>query len=342
MHGTRVRLLGMVAAALVAVAPVQEVAAHGPSRGEAPRVSTLVRFSSPGCTFGCGSGSTVGPDGALYVADGNGGRVLRVDPRTGAVSVYASGLPPTLDYVGIGGAMDVLFLGKAAYALVSVNGPDVGGPSPTGIYRVQPGGTPTLVADLGQWSIDHPPVPAFFIPSGVQYAMEAYRGGFLVTDGHHNRVLRVTLDGTISEVVAFGDVVPTGIEVRGGKVLITQAGPIPHLAENGRVLSVDVAGGTARQVASGARLLVDVEYGPGGLYALSQGSWDWPVLPDFEGFPATPGTGSIVKVGDDGTVTVVATGLDQPTSFEFIGRTAYVVTLSGEIQRVDLAGRGDG
>ena len=31
----------------------------------------------------------------------------------------------------------------------------------------------------------------FFVPTGVQYALEPYRGGFLVTDGHHNRVLRV-------------------------------------------------------------------------------------------------------------------------------------------------------
>ena len=33
-------------------------------------------------TGGCGSGSTIGPDGALYVTDGKAGRVLRVDPRS--------------------------------------------------------------------------------------------------------------------------------------------------------------------------------------------------------------------------------------------------------------------
>ena len=65
------------------------------------------------------------------------------------------------------------------------------------------------------FALDNPPEPAFFIPSGVQYAMEPYRGGFLVTDGHHNRVYRVTLDGTVSELIAFGDIVPTGLAVRG-------------------------------------------------------------------------------------------------------------------------------
>jgi hypothetical protein len=35
------------------------------------------------------------------------GRVLRVNPRNGHVSTFASGLPPINPAVGIGGAMDV-------------------------------------------------------------------------------------------------------------------------------------------------------------------------------------------------------------------------------------------
>jgi hypothetical protein len=42
-----------------------------------------------------------------------------------------------------------------------------------------------------------------------------------------------------------------------------------------------------------------------------------------------------VKVNPDGTFTVVLDGLNQPTSFEFIGNTAYVVTLTGEVWRID-------
>jgi hypothetical protein len=87
-----------------------------------------------------------------------------------------------------------------------------------------------------------------------------------------------------------------------------------------------------REVASGSRLLVDVEFGRGGrLYALSQGDF----LPgNPEGSPALPNTGALVKVNRDGTFTVVAEGLNQPTSLEFIGKTAYVVTLGGEIWRI--------
>jgi hypothetical protein len=85
--------------------------------------------------------------------------------------------------------------------------------------------------------------------------------------------------------------------------------------------------------ASGASLLVDVEFGRGrSLYALSQG--DFPVG-SVPGSPALPNTGALVKVTGDGTFTVITDGLNQPTSLEFIGNTAYVVTLGGEIWKIE-------
>ena len=83
------------------------------------------------------------------------------------------------------------------------------------------------------------------MPTGVQYAMQPFRGGFLVTDGHHNRVLWAGRDGALRELIAFGNIVPTGLEV------------------------------------------------------------------------------------------LAAAGLDRPTSMEVVGTTAYVVTIDGEIWRVD-------
>ena len=89
---------------------------------------------------------------------------------------------------------------------------------------------------------------------------------------------------------------------------------------------------TATEVASGARLLVDVEFGRGRtLYALSQGD----SVGGPAGSPALPNTGALVQVNRDGTFTVVVDGLNQPTSLEFIGNTAYVVTLAGEIWKID-------
>jgi hypothetical protein len=275
-----------------------------------------------------GAGSTVGPDGALYVTENAAGRVTRVDPRTGATTTYASGLPKLIPAAGFGGPVDIAFLGRTAYVLVTLVGPDVGGSDVVGIYRVDGPDRFTVVADIGAFSIANPPATDFFVPSGVQYALQASRGGFLVTDGHHNRVLRVTRHGQITVLRAFANIVPTGLEVRGRTIYMAEAGPVPHLPENGKVVAFRPRSTSVRDVASGSPLLVDVEFGRGGrLYALSQGVGSG----GPEGSPALPDTGATVKAGRDGTFTVVIDGLNQPTSLEFIGKTAYVVTLGGEI-----------
>ena len=281
------------------------------------------------------AGSTVGPDGALYVVDGVAGEILRVDRRTGRTTTFAGGLPKRV--AEIGGAMDIAFLHHTAYVLVTLVSPDVGGSGIDGIYRMDGRHRFKVVADIGAWSLAHPPVPAFFIPTGVQFALQPYRGALLVTDGHHNRVLRVTLDGRIAERIAFPNVVPTGLAVRGGTVYVAEAGPVPHVPASGRIVALEPRSSRATEVASGAPLLVDVEPGPGrSLYALSQGVFT-PGNP--EGSPADPGTGALERVDRDGTMRPVASGLDRPTSLEFVGDTAYVVTLAGEVWAIDCAAR---
>ena len=48
-----------------------------------------------------------------------------------------------------------------------------------------------------------------------------------------------------------------------------------------------------------------------------------------------PNTGSLVRVNEDGGFTVVADHLDRPTSLEFIGNTAYYVSLAGEVWKIE-------
>ena len=307
------------------------IAATGPSVASAPPPvaasdATLLVSGLEG-----GSGSTIGPGGALFVTEGLAGRISRVDPKTGTVSTFASGLPPSI--VGIGGAMDIAFIGSTAYVLVTLVGSDVGGSDVVGFYRVDGPDSFTVIADIGEFALAHPPDTPFFVPTGVQYAIETYRGGFLVSDGHHNRVLRVTLDGEVTELITFGNIVPTGLEVSGNTIYIAQAGPVPHLPETGKVVAVEPNKPTVTEVASGARLLVDVEFGRGQtLLALSQGVFT-PGNP--EGSPADPDTGSLVAINRDGTFTVLTEGLDRPTSLEVTGNTAYVVTFDGEIWKID-------
>jgi hypothetical protein len=300
--------------------------------GGGPQVTVLASGLSGG------SGSTLGPGGDLYVAEPLGHQVSRIDLGTGERTVVADCLPAQA-IADVGGVMDVAFLDGTMYALTAVVSEDVGGTGVTGIYRVEEDEC-AVVADIGQWNIDNPPPDdiEFFVGSGVPYAMHPYRGGFLVTDGHLNRVLHVTLDGEVREVLQLPNVVPTGLDREDGKVWLALAGPVPHLPKDGQVVSFGVDSPDPRLVASGGRLLVDVESGRhGSLYALAQG-----VFPEGAeaGAPALPDTGRLLRVDDD-EFDVVAGKLDRPTSLEIAGGKAYVVTLDGEVWSVDLDGHHD-
>src|SRR6266498_837810 len=305
----------MLTAAVIAMITPSAASASSPCQG--PTATRLV----------------TGLDGALYVTEGAVGRISRVDPETGEKTAFASGLPPAI--IGIGGAIDVAFIDNIAYVLVTlVNDPLFPTSDVDGIYRVDDPDSFTVVADIGAFNLANPPTIQFpyFIATGLQYALQTYRGGFLVADSHLNRVLRVTLDGEISVLIPFDNIVPTGLAVRGNTVYMAEAGPDPHLPQNGKVVSFGARSPTATEVASDVPFLLDVEFdGGGSLYALSHGVVD----PNIDPSNALPNTGALVKVNVDGTFTVIIDGLDRPTSLEFIGNTAYFVTLTGEIWKID-------
>ena len=94
------------------------------------------------------TGSTIGPDGALYVTDGTSGSVLRIDRRSGRVTTYATGLPPKALPGDIGGPVDVAFVGRTAYVLVTLVSGEITGMGPfgdpndkNGIYRIERDGS---------------------------------------------------------------------------------------------------------------------------------------------------------------------------------------------------------
>ena len=286
-------------------------------------------------------GSAVGPDGALYVTESDVGMIARVDPDNGTVTTFASGLPTSP--LAAGGVVDIAFVKRTAYVLVTIVGANFVAPLPgdatsVGIYRVDGPTSFTMVADIGKFSAANLPPPDFPIglKTGVQYALQPFRGGFLVTDGHHNRVLRVDRDGAISTLLQVGNIVPTGLEVRGNTIYMTEAGPVPHLPENGKVVTFSLESPTPTEIAHGQPLMVDVERGRGnGLFALSQGIGS-PGAPPAT--PAEPNTGKFLRVNDDGSFTVIKDGIDRPTSLKFIGNTAYVVTFAGEVWKFENVG----
>lgn len=325
------------AVAFAFVLPGTYVQAQAPSR-TAPVVTVL----NDTALSGFGSGSAIGPDGALYVTNGSKGTLVRVDPATGSAKVVGRGLPRKV--IDIGGGMDVAFRGNSAFVLVSLAGVDVGGPDVVmGIYRLKRDGTFSVFADTGSWSAAHPPKdPDWFVPQGVQYSMEMWRQGFLIADAHHGRVLRVGRTGRIHELVAFGstDRVPLGLEVVDGKVLLSTAGPIPHVPATSKLNrispsgSVRVVGRWASGYSGTRGLAIDVEHDNGQLYGLLQGYWNLDPTPENEGFPAARNTGEIVVVQPDGTFRTVVRGLDRPTSLELVDGVGYAVTITGKILRI--------
>jgi sugar lactone lactonase YvrE len=318
-------IAGLIASPLLVASPAS---AHDTwdGRGE-PEAELLVD------DLGGGNGSTIGPDGALYVAVGTEGTIVRVDPRNGHTRTFAEDLPlPAGPY---GGVVDVVFRGHTAYALVSLVDKEVGGDSQNGIYRIDDRDDHTLIANLSKFNRKHLP-EVYDLKSGNPFAIEAIDKGFLVTDGNHNRLLKVSKHGHVRELVAFDNVVPTGLEVTHKKIYVAQAGPVPHNPEDGRVISLKRWNLHEREVASGYPLLVDVEKGKcGRLYALSNGQHQEDAGPAM---PAEPDTGALLRVRGNGTLSVVVDELDRPTSVEFIHNTAFVTTLDGEIWRVEHVG----
>src|SRR5438552_12342594 len=133
----------LLAAALMAILTPSVASAVPPCEG--PTATRLVT-GLQGAT-----GSTIGPDGALYVTEGAVGRISRVDPLTGEVTTFASGLPRAI--IGIGGAIDVAFIDNIAYVLVTLVGSQFGTSDVVGIYRVGGPHRFTVLADIGAFNL---------------------------------------------------------------------------------------------------------------------------------------------------------------------------------------------
>lgn len=351
-----------IACAGLAIGTGASAQAPGPSAGTV-LVSGLIQPK----------GIEVGPDGALYVAEsGNGGdievelgegdeaatffsgytgRISRIDPETGARTTVVDGLPsnafPPEEPGGEGeavGPADVAFVAGNLYYLQTHAGEVYGTPDfTTGIYRVDDDGDVTLVADIFAFNAANP-VDAITSgaqpdvePGGNPYSMDVHNGVFYVVDGNHNRLMRVTTGGTITEIVEFPNhPVSTGIDFSAtGVAYVGLLGQGPFAPDDGKVVSVNLSGGAITDRASGVSMITDVEFGSDGqLYALSFNDTTAGEFPAFGPF-----TGSIQTVNADGTMSPLVTGLSFATHMTFDDDTAYVVnwgvTSQGEVVKIE-------
>jgi len=288
-------------------------------------------------------GFTWGPDGALYVAlGGSGGSTAATEDSpagkilgpfgggsTGAVAridngcpvAVATGLPSTKDAMGeVLGAEDVAFLGGQLYVSSDGGGPAHGNPnSPSGVYKVNPDGTTTLVADLSAWLRANPvkTVPGDYDPDADGYRMVADEaaGALWVLEPNSGGVLSVKPDGTITRIadLSEGHPVPSAIALdpKGG-VFIGNLTAVPFPDGTAKVIHV-AADGTVTDAWTGLTTVTGLAVGPDGtLYAAEMSTGNLPA-PPFLNFAA----GKVVHQTGPSTSEDVATGLMLPIALGF-------------------------
>ena len=105
------------------------------------------------------------------------------------------------------GPAAVAFLGDDLYVLEDANAMAYRRNSgqPDGVYRVNPDGSLTLVADTAAWISANPTVykPADYNPEGELYDMVTVGNALWVTESNNGQVLKIELDGEIDRVADF-------------------------------------------------------------------------------------------------------------------------------------------
>jgi hypothetical protein len=297
-----------------------------------------------------------GPDGNLYVAEGGlggndstvgqcdqvvppvgpytgstndpvrGGRISKITPA-GVISQVVTGLPSSqtqpLPGPLVSGVADVAFLHGKLYGLLAGAGCSHGVATvPNGVFRVNSGGTWTMVADLSAFVKAHPvahPNPPDFEPDETWYSMVAAKGALYVVGPNHGEVDRVNPStGGISRLVdvsaKYGHIVPTAI-ARHGVFYLGNLGLFDPPAGDEHVYQLN-PNGHIRIRASGLEKVLALAFHGGKLYALEMST---------SGGAPVPGTGAIVRVRAGHVAKTVVSGLTLPTGMT-IGRdgTFYV------------------
>lgn len=344
----------MIHRLVVAIVLVSSLVLASGARAATPTVAVVASgLTNP-------KGFAWGPDGTLYVAEADhtglpGGPKVEPVPATPATA--APGAQPTVPGIGVAhagsttgavvriaggcpvvvaggfpsatnpdlgwslGVAAVAFLGGRLYALVDGGGAATENPDlPNGVYKVNPDGTKTVVADLSAWlrahevAQPHPPLT----PDGEPFGMVAGTDALWVTESNHEQLLKVTPDGTVTRVAdlsTLGDTVPTGLALApDGGVYVGFLSPLPFAPGTARVMKVD-ATGKATDVWTGLTTVTGIAVGPDGtLYAaeLSTGAGTGQAPPFV-----VPGSGKVVRQTGPSTSADVATGLSSPTWLAF-------------------------
>jgi len=294
-------------------------------------------------------GLKFGPDGYLYVAEGGpatnnlstvgeceqvlapvgpytGGynsRISKISPDGAQLTVVADNLPSSQTSPALGnlvsGVADIAFIGDTLYGIDAGAGCSHGLAGTTNtVFRVNSDGTTTTVADLSAFQKANPvanPEEDDFEPDGTWYSMVSLGSTLYAIEPNHGELVRILVNGKIMRVIDIsanlGHVVPSALTFHEGAFYVGDLGTFPVVPGSAEILKIN-NGGKIKSISSGLTTVVGIAFdAQGRMYALETDTF-----PGFTG-PDAAGSGRVVRVNDDGSLTTIASGLVFPTAMTF-------------------------
>ena len=245
------------------------------------------------------------------------GRVSRITP-SGNRQTVTEGLPSTQTSALTGrevfGVTAVATHGNDVYVLVAAGCTKGNLNQPSALYKIEPNGKRTRIADLSAYYRAHPPavLDTDHDPDGVPYALLRKNGDWYILNANHGVLDKVASNGTITRVTdltpLYGHITPTTMaEGKDGNIYIANVGRVPHLDGQSILIKIDPTGAAttaATGLTSVLGLAVDCR---GQFYALETATGSTGAPPFF-----AKNTGRVVTL-NNGTRTPIATGLNMPT-----------------------------
>lgn len=252
-------------------------------------------------------------------------RISRLRRGATTAQVVVSGFPSSSAAVGDNfGLADLTFAGAHLVALSGGGGCSKGHPEAVSeVVVVGRGGARQPLADLSAWILANPGqkgVEQFetpdYEPDGVWFALRRHHGRLLAVEANHGLLVdidpaagrdqgkrgrpAVTLVADLFKT--FGDHTYTSLAARGGDLYIGTYGRFDNNFAGG-IYRLSKRGGV--QVAAGLTSVLGIAFDRAGrLFAIQ--------APIFDG--AGAGLGSLVRINDDGSHTVLLSGLASPGS----------------------------
>jgi hypothetical protein len=342
----------LIAVSVVAVLCLQFLVqpAHAQAQQQAAVTVFASGLSNP-------RGLKFGPDGYLYVAEGgpkdtntlttdglceqvpgpigpylggNSSRISKISPDGSQRTTVIDQLPSSKTQAPmnfVSGVSDVAFIGNTLYGIEAGAGCSHGlaGTDNT-VFRVNSDGSATTIADLSAFQKANPTSswrPDDYEPDGTWYSMLSIGSTLYAIEPNHGELDRIHLNGQIQRVANItaleadnpatenGHIVPTTFAFHNGKFWVGNLSTFPVNPGSAVILQIN-NGGRLQSTTTGLTAVVGIAFdAQGRMYALETDT-----VAGFPG-PDAAGSGTVVRVNEDGSLTTIATGLVFPTAMTY-------------------------